>query len=267
MADLSLGGGLASAVLLRVETNDLAGAEAALQARAGDAGAPELRGWVLLARGEAAAARAAFQAAGPTVGGLSGEVAAAEAAGDAAEAARAAAALQSAFPRSPEAVIARQRGKPGTPPMVSAPTPRQFLPPAPDAATAVPPATPAQVEPAAATQAVALAPAAPVPPAPAGADPTVSTGPAAAVPGAPSAVSARAVSVQTGSFGMRENADDMVRELRKRGFQPVIRETTSGGRTLFRVLAVTRVDPREADDAAGRLRALGYASFVFTDGG
>jgi hypothetical protein len=64
---------------------------------------------------------------------------------------------------------------------------------------------------------------------------------------------------------MRENADDMALELRKQGFAPVIRESTAGGRTLYKVVISENVPSGEAEQAATRLRTLGYEPYIFTE--
>jgi cell division protein FtsN len=75
----------------------------------------------------------------------------------------------------------------------------------------------------------------------------------------------RLFSVQAGSFGMRENADDMIRELAERGFSPIVRESAAGGKTLFKVIVASRVDAAAADAAAARLRGMGLEPFVFSE--
>ncbi len=64
---------------------------------------------------------------------------------------------------------------------------------------------------------------------------------------------------------MRENADDMLTELRKRGFSPVLRESASDGRRIYRVIAASRVDAKEADGTVARLRGMGLEPFVFSE--
>jgi hypothetical protein len=68
--------------------------------------------------------------------------------------------------------------------------------------------------------------------------------------------------VQAGSFRVRENADELGKDLRRAGFEATIRESIVEGTTLWRVLAGTGLDRKTADDLVERLRASGYAGIV-----
>jgi hypothetical protein len=68
--------------------------------------------------------------------------------------------------------------------------------------------------------------------------------------------------VQAGSFRVRENADELVMDLRRAGFEPIIRESIVQGTTLWRVIAGIGLDRKTADDLVERLRASGYAGIV-----
>jgi len=68
--------------------------------------------------------------------------------------------------------------------------------------------------------------------------------------------------VQAGSFRVRENADELVKDLRRAGFEASVQESIVQGTTLWRVLAGAGLDRKSADDLAARLRASGYAGIV-----
>ena len=68
--------------------------------------------------------------------------------------------------------------------------------------------------------------------------------------------------VQAGSFKVRENADELIKDLRRAGFEATILEVVLQGTTLWRVLAGTGLDRASAEDLVGRLQAAGYAGIV-----
>jgi cell division septation protein DedD len=72
-------------------------------------------------------------------------------------------------------------------------------------------------------------------------------------------------SVQAGAFQVRENADELARELARSGFEAVIREAVSQGKTVYRVFAAAGLDRESADRLLLRLRSAGYAGFVTGD--
>ncbi len=80
----------------------------------------------------------------------------------------------------------------------------------------------------------------------------------AAAPAAPTP----SFAVQAGSFRVRENADELVKDLRRAGFEATIQEAVVQGTTLWRVLAGTGLDRKSADDLVERLRASGYAGII-----
>lgn len=88
-------------------------------------------------------------------------------------------------------------------------------------------------------------------------------GTGAAEPGA--SAPAATFSVQAGSFQVRENADELARDLRTAGFEPVIRSAAVSGKTVWRVYAATGIDRAAADRLLADLRAAGYAGFVVAD--
>jgi cell division septation protein DedD len=262
-------------VLLHLEMNDTAGAEAVLSAHDGGVYAAEISARLLMAYGDLAGARAGFTAAGATLTALAGLSEAS--AGDVQAAQTAAAGLSLAFPRAPETVLARARagigganGSQGAR-VTAAPQPAQYL----QSGESFTAGTARQTSPGSTASAQPSAPASPAgPEAPQGPEGPRAVSPTdPAVPSAPavqpdSSVSGarRLLGVQAGSFGMRENAEDMIRELRNRGFTPVIRETTASGKVLFKVIVLSRVQPADADAAVARLRALGYEPYVFSEG-
>jgi cell division septation protein DedD len=135
------------------------------------------------------------------------------------------------FPGSPEAALALAADS-GAPSRVSeAPSPSLFLAAA--LSTAVPAARPVADNP---------------PPAAAATVPAAGT-----------------FSVQAGAFQVRENADELARELARSGFEAVIREAVSQGKTVYRVFAAAGLDRESADRLLLRLRSAGYAGFVTGD--
>jgi cell division septation protein DedD len=86
---------------------------------------------------------------------------------------------------------------------------------------------------------------------------------APAVPAEPPRTGASAV--QAGSFQMKENADDLVAELAKKGFDPIVREETAQGRTLFRVFAATGLDLAQARSLLAELKKQGFSGFVVSE--
>jgi DedD protein len=139
------------------------------------------------------------------------------------------------------------------------------------AAASGPGATPAQdAEPTArgpgppTAAAVTGKPAAPAPkaaaqPAP---KPTPPTAGPAAVPSA-----GGGWAIQIGSFGSRENADRLKRELDGEGYPVFLMPVRSGGRTLHRVRVGPYSDRATADEVARRLAAAGPGGTVVRHGG
>jgi cell division septation protein DedD len=88
----------------------------------------------------------------------------------------------------------------------------------------------------------------------------------AAVPAAPAALTAgTAFSVQAGAFQVRENADELVKDLSRAGFRPSIREGAVQEKTVFRVYAATGLDRASADRLLERLGTAGYAGIIVRD--
>jgi cell division septation protein DedD len=97
----------------------------------------------------------------------------------------------------------------------------------------------------------------------------VSAGPATAKAPAPEAPpvppAAKTFSVQAGSFQVRENADELVKDLARAGFTPQVREASVQGRTLYRVLAAAGLDRDSAAALLERLRAAGYSGITVAE--
>jgi cell division protein FtsN len=68
--------------------------------------------------------------------------------------------------------------------------------------------------------------------------------------------------VQAGSFVMKENADDLVSELNKRGFSPVVVHDTAQGKDRYRVLAGTGLELEAAKVILKKLSDAGYRGFL-----
>jgi cell division septation protein DedD len=68
--------------------------------------------------------------------------------------------------------------------------------------------------------------------------------------------------VQIGSFGVSENAENLVSEITGKGFSGFLSEATVGGKPLFRVRVGPFADLPEAEEAKRLLGAMGYSGFV-----
>ena len=177
---------------------------------------------------------------------LSGSFAVAEAISDREGAVNAAARLAADFPLSPEAVIATaaiQGENGGKARIYSAPVPAQFLLGAQSVGSSpIAPATEPDSTDAAPVPEEAVPKDSPVPAQP-----------------------ARNVSVQAGSYLVRENAEDMVKVLREKGFSAVVREQAISGRTYFKALAATSTDISEARKVLDELRKKGFDGVLVFD--
>lgn len=72
-------------------------------------------------------------------------------------------------------------------------------------------------------------------------------------------------SVQAGSFLMKENADDLLSELAKRGFAPVVVRDRVQGRDRYRVLAGAGLEADAAKAVLEKLSAEGFSGFIVTE--
>ncbi len=241
---------LESEIALLIEMNDLETAAARIQL-CGNPGSKTLfQAEILLRKGEAASAGELFSALkDATPDAIYGRFAADSSRNDRTAMAASARELALVFPLSPESIIAGaavQGERGGKTRMYPSAVPAQFLPPQP-----IPDGSdPTITEPSA--QAPATAPA-----------PASASGAAAtqAVPDAP----ARNVSVQAGSYHVRENAEDMVKVLISKGFAAVIGERVIGGRTYFKAFAAASVDITEAKKVLEELRLQGFDGVLYFD--
>jgi cell division protein FtsN len=94
--------------------------------------------------------------------------------------------------------------------------------------------------------------------------PAASGTPAAPSTSAASTTSAR-YSVQAGSFQIKENADDLVLELGKRGFSATVLHDLAQGRDRWRVFAGSGLDRDAAEALRTKLSAAGFTGFLIRD--
>lgn len=74
------------------------------------------------------------------------------------------------------------------------------------------------------------------------------------------------VYIQTGSFIMPENAEDMVNELKKKNITAIIRETTINNTTYFRVfIELESSEPEIINNYILKLKEAGFEGFVVTE--
>ena len=170
--------------------------------------------------------------------------------------------LTSRFPSAPEAALAAGRVSQA----VLAPGPDAL---APGEASSTPPASPAGGTATAAQSATepTQPPAVVQPAQPATQPPTAQPAASAAQPAVPAATQrvSPSFSVQAGSFQMKENSDDLVAELTKRGFTPVVVEESAQGKHRFRVLAAAGLPPDQAKAVLLKLSQAGFSGFLVTD--
>jgi tetratricopeptide (TPR) repeat protein len=217
-----------SAVRLMLEMNETDEA-AALLASKPEADNGVLAGQAALQRGDASAARLFFKKAlenpgeeGDSIRAMFGLYAAAAAEGDSKGMEEAAARLTKVFPLSPEAAITRD-------PARATGTPDARI------RTATVPARYFGARDVAELS---------------------SKEPAAG------ATEAGRVSVQAGSYAMRENAEDMKNVLTGKGFSASIRESEGSGRKLFRVFAAESIGPEDAKNVVLMLQKNGLYGFI-----
>jgi cell division septation protein DedD len=259
------GSTLVSAFLLSLRMNDLQAMDAALQQVKGRGASSEILLQALsdLRKGDRAAARAALMGLSEQTGdpdlalkSLWVLYQSAQGAGDAAGQGDARARMEKRFAASPEAALAvpaPPKGASGRPVVLPAPVPDAFAPgtapaAAPDSGAA--PVTPASPP-------GASAPADPAP---------VTTLP---VPSSPAASSAKAAaqrfSVQAGSFQMKENADDLVSELTRRGFTATLLRDSPQGTDRWRVFAGSGLERDAAEAVRKKLSGAGFLGFLVAD--
>lgn len=87
--------------------------------------------------------------------------------------------------------------------------------------------------------------------------------PVSAPPAAPAPAAARgSFVVQLGSFGSKENADRLVRDMTAKGFTAFVAPITSGGRELYRVRVGPTRDRPAAEALAAQLRRVGQSGSI-----
>ena len=256
---------IVSAFLLSLQMNDIDAMAACIQKMPGKGGSTELflRALSGVRGGDPSAARAqliglAEQTGSPDVAlkALWVLYEAARKSGDSAGQAVLRAKLTGRFAAAPEAALLQAPAVAGSAQralVIQMPAPGPFdAGPAP-ISTAPQQAAPGQAAPAQAAPVQAPSQAAPQPtqPAPAGA-------PDVTPAEQPALIASPTLSVQAGSFVMKENADDLVAELTRRGFAPVMIHDSSQGRDRYRVMVGTGL---AADAAKGILKKLSDAGF------
>jgi hypothetical protein len=82
---------------------------------------------------------------------------------------------------------------------------------------------------------------------------------------APQVAEPARVSVQAGSFQVKENADDLSTELSKRGFSPTQRVETIQGKEHFRVFAGVGLEAVQARALLARLLQEGFSGILVTE--
>ena len=246
---------LVSAFLLSFQMNDAESMSAALQKLAGKRGSADglLQAISDLQRGDRAAARTSLMGVADQTGNPDLALKALWVlyqtdvnGGDPAAAALSRSKLTSRFASAPETAIAAglagQGSKPARAVVVVMPTPLLMEAPSPAAPSPAP---------------LSLAPSTAAP-SPAASSPAASLATAPLVP-------SPKVSVQAGSFLMKENADDLVSELARRGFAPVVVRVTVEGKDRYRVLAGTGLETEAAKATLKKLSDEGFRGFVVAD--
>jgi cell division protein FtsN len=270
---------LLSSALLSLETNDfdaLAKCRESLKGREGPL--DSLLGLLVdLQAGDGASARGALLAFAATCGdrdlslkAIWAAYSSAMAAGDQQAAADARRRLTSGYPGAPETALASRAGPPGKGSAVVVALPRPDL----SAATAPRDTAPqSAAPPAASTAGPTTVPAAGTPAAehvspsgaPAAAPPATAAPPQSTEAAPPSAAATVSMAVQAGAFRVRENADDLVTDLNRRGFHPSLREDSVQGVVHYRVFAGTGMAAEAAKDLLSRLTQAGFSGFLVAE--
>jgi DedD protein len=150
-------------------------------------------------------------------------------------------------PAGTEAPVALPEVAPSTSPSPAAPAPERAMP----GEAAAPPSEPAATNPAQAPNNLATTPAAP---------------PAAPRAEAPSAAPVNpprgSFVVQLGSFGSKDNAERLVRDMTAKGFNTFIAPITTNGRELYRVRVGPTRDRASAEALASQLKRVGQSGSI-----
>ena len=68
--------------------------------------------------------------------------------------------------------------------------------------------------------------------------------------------------VQLGSFGSKENAERLVRDMNAKGFTTFIAPISTNGRELYRVRVGPTRDRASAEELAARLKRIGQSGSI-----
>ncbi|MGA2640087.1 MAG: SPOR domain-containing protein [Spirochaetia bacterium] len=255
---------LVSAFLLSFQMNDAAGMAVNLEGIAGkgESAEPLLRALIEIRGGDRAAAQNPSSAAQEALIGIADQTdnpdlalkalwILYQAAGSRADAAGQAAArskLETRFAAAPETALAAGLSSAGQASsrsiVVQLPAPGAFE------ADSAPPRTDSAQSPDAAPAASAETP------------PLTGAEPATA---RPAPASSPLISVQAGSFLMKENADDLLSELTRRGFSAVIVHEVTQAKDRYRVLAGSGLEMDAAKEVMKRLSDAGFRGFLVQD--
>jgi DedD protein len=155
-------------------------------------------------------------------------------------------------PAQPEVALPPVATNPGTADRVQ---PGEAAAPHPDASSIpLPPAE--QADPPAAVSAAAAATPSPEP------TPVARPAPAPAPTPAASAPPKGSFVVQLGSFGSRDNAERLMRDMNAKGFKTFIAPITTNGRELYRVRVGPTRDRASAEALAARLKRAGQSGSI-----
>ena len=151
-----------------------------------------------------------------------------------------------------------------TPPPVALPQPETSQPVSPQPANEQTLARPGDsAEPATAPVATKPAPVIAPVTTPVAAPPAATTAPREAQkPAPPPSVQPGSFVVQLGSFGSRDNADRLVRDMTAKGFAAFVAPIKSGGRELYRVRVGPTRDRAQAEALAAQLRRVGQSGAI-----
>jgi DedD protein len=151
-----------------------------------------------------------------------------------------------------------------TPPPVALPQPATSQPVSPQPANEQTLARPGDsAEPATAPVATVPAPVIAPVTTPVAAPPAATTAPREAQkPAPPPSVQPGSFVVQLGSFGSRDNADRLVRDMTAKGFAAFVAPIKSGGRELYRVRVGPTRDRAQAEALAAQLRRVGQSGAI-----
>jgi DedD protein len=98
--------------------------------------------------------------------------------------------------------------------------------------------------------------------APANPAPTVAAPRAVPQPAPPATVTRGGFAVQLGSFGSKDNAERLVRDMNSKGFSAFIAPTTRDARELYQVRVGPTRDRASAEALAAQLRRMGQAGTI-----